>query len=161
MAWHESNASVRKHFQVKMVVLFFVLTAVVLLSVVALETWVGTLTHFSFKILLFLPVILIIYLINWFSSGPEVRLTEVCVIRAAGKSGSRTNYDEIENCTVHTDDYKGKKLSFFEIKLKDKSKFRINSPVEKFIVPEDVNLNQVLKNLRDKGVNVIQGKLPS
>jgi hypothetical protein len=129
--------------------------------VVALEIWVGTLRYFSLKILLFLPVFLVVYLINWFSSGSEVRLTEVCVIRAAGKSGSRTNYDEIENCTIHTDDYKGKKLSFFEIKLKDKSKFRVNSPVEKFVVPEDVNLEQVLQILRDKGVKLIEGQLPS
>jgi hypothetical protein len=100
-------------------------------------------------------------LANWFSPGVEVRLTELCIIRVAIRLGLRTNYNEIENCTVCNNNSSEKKFSVVEIKLKNKSKFRINSPVEEFIVPNDVNLDQVLQILRDKGVNVIEGQLPS
>jgi len=93
-------------------------------------------------------------LANWFSPGLEVRLAELCVIRAGIKSGCRTNYDEIERCAVRNDNSRGKAFSVVEIQLKEKSKFRINSPVEEFIVPENVSLDQVLKILRKKGVEV-------
>lgn len=76
---------------------------------------------------------------KWFSSGPEVRSTELCIVRAAGRYGSRSDYGEIENCTIRTESYDGKKLSVIEFKLRDKSKFRINTPVEKIVVPEDVS----------------------
>ncbi|HEX3857310.1 MAG TPA: hypothetical protein VHY30_08450 [Verrucomicrobiae bacterium] len=100
-------------------------------------------------------------LANWFSPGVEVRLTELCIIRVAIRLGCRTNYKEIESCTVRNNNSSEKKFSVVEIQLKDKSKFRINSPVEEFIVPNDVNLDQVLQILRDKAVNVIEGQLPS
>jgi len=155
MKWKESNASVRKNFSVKRLIFPLVVMAVALGGITALKMWGGTLKHFPVQTLLVFPFILLVFFSNWFSSGAGVCLTELCIVRSAGKYGSRTNYDEIENCTVRTDSYEDKKFSVVEIKLKDKSKFRINSPVESFIVPEDVNLDQVLQILRDKGVIVI------
>ena len=161
MKWNESNASVRKNFSVGRLVFPLVSAVVILGGIIALKLWAGTLKHFPVGILVVFPVILLAFFSSWFSSGPVVCLNELCIVRAAGRYGSRTDYGEIENCTVRTDNYDGKKLSIVEIKLKDKSKFRVNSPVEKFVVPDDVNLEQILQILRDKGVNVIEGKLPS
>jgi hypothetical protein len=156
MKWNESNASVRKNFSVGKLLFPLVLIVVIFVGIAAFKFWAGTQIQFPIQILLVLPIILLGFSLSWFSSGAEVHLTELCVVRAAGRYGSRTDYGEIENCTIRTDNYDGKKISTVEIELKDKSKFRINSPVEKFIVPEDVNSDQVLQILRDKGVNVIE-----
>ena len=161
MKWNESNASVRKPFSVGKLVAVLILMVVILGGITALKFYAGTQKHFPLGILWALPIVLVGFFASWFSSGPEVRLTELCIVRAAGRYGSRSDYGEIENCTVHTESYDGKKLSVIEFKLKDKSKFRINTPVEKIIVPEDINIDQVLQILRDKGVKVVEVPLPS
>jgi hypothetical protein len=42
-----------------------------------------------------------------------------------------------------------------------KSEGVFSKPVTFFGVPDNVNVGQVLQILRDKGVNVIEGQLPS
>lgn len=161
MKWSESNASVRKNFSSGKLVVLLILMVAILGGITALKFWAGTQKHFPFGMLLALPIVLVGFFASWFSSGPVVCLNELCVVRSAGRYGSRSDYSEIENCTVHTEGYDGKKLSVIDFKLKDKSKFRINTPVEKIVVPEDVNIDQVLQILRDKGVKVIGAPLPS
>ncbi len=90
----------------------------------------------------------------WFSPGIQVRLHDLCIIRVGGRYGSRTDYDEIDGCVVEPDICDGKKIHVVELNVRDKNKFRINSPVEKFIVPQDVSIDRVLQILRNKGVNV-------
>ena len=156
MKWNESNASVRKNFSFGKLVVLLILMVVILGGITALKFWAGTQKHFPLGMLLVLPIILVGFFSSWFSSGPVVCLNELCVVRAAGRYGSRSDYGQIENCTVHAESYDGKKLSVIEFKLKDKSKFRVNTPVEKIVVPEDVNIDQVLQILRDKGVKVVE-----
>jgi hypothetical protein len=155
MKWNESNASVRKYFSIGRLVVLLVLVVTILGGITALKIWAGTQTHFPLGLLLVLPIVLVGFFASWFSSGPVVCLNELCIVRARGRYGSRSDYGEIENCTVRTFNYDGKKLSIIEFKLKDKSNFRINAPVEKIIVPEDVNLDRILQILRDKGVMAV------
>jgi hypothetical protein len=156
MKWKESNASVRKSFSVAKLIFLLGLAVVILGGFIALKFWSGALKHFPFQALLIFPVILIGFFSSWFSSGAVVCLNELCIVRSTGRYGSRTDYGEIENCTFSKSDFEGENFSVFEIQLKDKSKFCINSPVEKFVVPENVDLNQVLTILRDNGVSVIE-----
>ena len=163
MEWHESNASVRKNFSSGRLIVLWALMVTIFGGIAALKFWTGTQKHSPLGMLLVVPIIIILvgFFSSWFSSGSVVCLNELCVVRSTGRYGSRSDYGEIENCTVRTESYNGKKLSVIEFKLKDKSKFRINTPVERVVVPEDINLDQVLQILRDKGIKVVDMPLPS
>ncbi len=161
MKWKESNASVRKNFSVGKLIVALILPIIIVGGIFALKFWAGTLKHFPLQALLIFPVILASFLLSWFSQGAIVSLNELCVVRSTGRYGSRSDYSEIDNYTVRCENYEGKELSVIEFKLKDKSKFRINTPVERIIVPEDVNLDQIFQILRNKGIKAAQAPLPT
>ncbi|MGD0252829.1 MAG: hypothetical protein ABSC01_09050 [Verrucomicrobiota bacterium] len=162
MEWRESNANVRKTFSCGRFVLLLGLMVLILGVFVVIQLYLEPEKHFPFAILLAVPIAFLGGFSAWFSSDAVVCLSEFCVVRSTGKYGSRSDYSEIESCTVRSESYNDKKLSTIEFKLKDKPKFLpISIPVETIVVPEDVNLEQVLQILRDKGVNVVEGPLPS
>jgi hypothetical protein len=139
---------------------------------------------FPFSLLI---IIYVSFFIFGFVITPTVRLRELCVTRRAGKYLNRSNYSEIERAIVQhqSDDhnkahitdltarmfaaivqnqnYNNHKVSIIKFKLKNKPKsFWTNGfKVREIIVPPNVNLEQVMQILRDKGVNVIERQLRS
>ena len=159
MKWREPNAYVRKFFRVEILflVIFLLLMFVVFGVVSAIKSNGQTTNYFPmFVIAIFLSVW---FLATRFLPGASIHLKELCVTRRLGKSSNRSNYNEIESATVHHDNYKSKKFSVIRFKLKEKP--ALNIKVLQIVIPEDVNLEQVLQILRDKGVNIIEGQLPS
>ena len=161
LKWNESNASVRKNFSVRRLIFPLILMVVIIGGMTSLKIWAGTLNHFPIVVILIFPVFLLASFLGWFSAGAIVCLNEFCIVRSAGKYGSRTDYGEIKDCFFRSESYAGKTLFIFQISLKEPKKFRISPAVDGFIVPEEVGLDQVLQILRKKRVNVIGGQLPS
>jgi hypothetical protein len=138
----------------------------------------------------FPPSLLFIIFVSLFIAAfltiPTVRLKESCVTRRTGKSRERTDYNEIDRATVHQkvsiiqfepenkpeswreriiawhlkSDQKVSKIHF-ELKNQPKKTWINTFKIDEIVVPQNVNLEQVLQIFRDKGVNVIEGQLPS
>src|ERR1700722_7643114 len=98
-----------------------------------------------------------------FAGDSTIELRDDCIYQriggggtgAARASGFRSAYANIESCAVHRDSYKG--TGFSVLKLKNRHKLVIVvGPVDLVIVPEDINLDSVLKILRDKGVQIVE-----
>ncbi len=97
----------------------------------------------------------------WLAGDSMVELREDCIHQriggggtgAARASGFQSAYADIESCVVQRDSYKGTEFSV--LKLKNRRKLVIIAgPVELIVIPSDINLDSVLKILRDKGVHV-------
>jgi len=108
------------------------------------------------------PVLLFILLLAgalylWLSVGAVVRLKEISVTRRLGKYLDFVDYDEIEMAAVHKGTYGDKTCSIIKFQVKDKPKSFLGKPrLNEIAVPPNVNLEQALRILRDKGVQVIQ-----
>jgi hypothetical protein len=159
MEWREPNAYTRKDLShgrwIGLVIVLMIPAVLLAISAINHNFSKGRLILAS----VFLALGIVIYLRVWFGPGNVVCLKELCVVRSSGKYGSRSDYGEIESCTICEESYECNKYSVIKFKLKGKSKFRINTPVEKIIIPEDVNLDQVLHILQDKGVKVVEEPL--
>jgi multidrug transporter EmrE-like cation transporter len=106
-----------------------------------------------------LPLMFIVftcYFIIVFFMIPSVRLTELCVQRREGKFRRRSNYDKIESATVGKQNFFDQKVTVIEFKLKNKPPFFPDTSIGAVRVPDDVNLEQVLQILRDKGIKVFE-----
>jgi hypothetical protein len=159
MKWREPNAYVRKFFRVEILLLvLFLLFMFVVFGVTFAIKSNGKPINFTpmFAISIFF---LVWFFVTWFLPGASIHLKELCVTRRLGKSSNRSNYSEIESATVHLDNYKDKR--FFVIRFKLKEKPTLNTKVLQIVIPEDVNLERILQILRDKGVKVVEGPLPS
>jgi hypothetical protein len=115
------------------------------------------------------------FLIQPFLPGILVQLKEDMIVRGArGTNSQRSAYQDIDcinfyrDCSyswngsrlvinIHQRSVEGPNFTSFVVVMKNES-FR---SVQTFAVPDNVNLNQVLQILRDKGVNVFEGQLPS
>lgn len=155
MKWREPNAFVRRFF--KILVIFFafsLLLLFVVFGVVSATKSNGQPTKDSFFIFVVVPIIFSVWLLaTWFLPGASIHLKELCVTRREVKYRCRSNYSEIESATVHHDNYKDKRFFVIRFKLKNQPKSWINTfKVDQIVVPQNVNLEQVLQILRDKGV---------
>jgi len=110
-----------------------------------------------------------------FGPGTLVQLRENMIVRGArGTNSQRSAYKDIDfinfyrDCSysweknmltvnIHQRSIEGPNFVSFIVVMKNAS-FR---SVQNFAVPEDVNLEQVLQILRDKGVKVLEAPLPS
>ena len=162
MKWREPNAYVRRdlshlipRFGMWIIcIVFFIAIFATKLNGQPIKN-----SFFTFSVVsIFLSVAL---LAQWFLPGASIRLRELCVQKAQGKSCNRSDYSKIESATILQENYDGQKFSVIQFKLKEKynpnDKSTWNTTVEKNVVPEDINLEKVLQIFRDKGVNVIEG----
>jgi hypothetical protein len=115
------------------------------------------------------------FLIQPLCPGTLIQLREDMIVRGLrGTNSQRSAYKNIDcinyyrDCShswngkmltinIHQRSVEGPNFTSFVVVMKKES-FR---SVETFAVPDDVNLDQVLQILRDKGVNVVEGQLPS
>jgi len=151
MKWREPNSPVRKFLGI----LSFI---VLLLIMIAFATKPNDQPVKDSH----LPLLLIVFaslFITGFLITPTIRLKERCVTRLVGKYHNLSNYSEIECATVHHGNYKDKIFSIIKFKLKEK--LALNTKVQQIVIPEDVNLDQVLQILRDKGVKIVEPTLPA
>ncbi len=115
------------------------------------------------------------FLLVPFFPGVLVQLREDMIVRGArGTNSQRSAYKDIDCINFYRDcsySWKGSRLivnihqrtvdgpnfTSFVVVMKNES-FR---SVQTFAIPDDVNLEQVLQILRDKGVQVVEAPLPS
>jgi hypothetical protein len=116
-----------------------------------------------------------------FRRGTQIRLTEDAIIRAAPRRNQRSPYEDIDIIYLFRDcfyswnkdslvinsnqkTFEGPKFTHCEIIMKRagvESVFSSLRLVHKFAVPENVDLEQVLRILRNKKVNVAEKTLDS
>jgi len=155
-----------------------VVLILILIVSVAFGFWGGR-GKFSVPVCLlalgFMSIALIGFFIQPLLPGMLVQLKEDTIIRGArGTNSQRSAYKDIDcinfyrDCSyswnrsalvinIHQRSVEGPNFTSFVVVMKNEP-FR---SVQTFAVPEDVNLEQVLEILRDKGVKVIEGPLPS
>ena len=104
----------------------------------------------------FMAIVFTSYFIITFFMTPSVRLKELYVQRRAGKFRYSSKYEEIESATVGKQSRLNQKVTAIEFKLKNKPPFFPNTSIGTVHVPDDVNVEQILQILRDKGVKVIE-----
>jgi hypothetical protein len=120
-----------------------------------------------------------------FLPGDQMRLTEHAIVRVMERRRQRSAYKDIDRCyyyrdcsyvtdegepiiKVHGENVGGPKFTSFEVIMKNERivsgerefSFASLRSVGRFAVPEDVDLDQVLQILREKGVNVFEGTWP-
>ena len=98
--------------------------------------------------------------------GILVQLKEDMIVRGArGTNSQRSAYKDIDCIYLNRDLYsKGQKLSIFSVVMKNdvikddviQFSYATFRSVHQFVVPESVNVEQVLQILRDKGVKVVE-----
>lgn len=118
--------------------------------------------------------------------GTQVQLTEDAVVRKMSRRNEKSSYKNISRIYFSRDcsySWNGSQLiinpeikntgnppfACFRIILKNdvikngKLEFSYSTfnSVHQFMVPNEVNVDQILQLLRDKGVNLIEGELPS
>ena len=123
------------------------------------------------------------FLISPLLPGTQIQLREDAIVRAMSRRTQRAAYKDIDcirfyrNCSyswnqsllvvnVNQRSIEGPNFTNFVITLKndvDEKGFSYASrrSVQQFAVPDDVNVEQVVQILHDKGVRVLEGSLPS
>ena len=116
-----------------------------------------------------------------FQRGTQIRLTDDAIIRATSRRNQRSAYKDIDfvylfrDCSYSWDKgslvvntnqktVEGPKFANFDIIMKSgvaESLYSSLRIVSRFTVPENVNHEQVLQILRDKGVKVVEKTLVS
>ncbi|MGB7768506.1 MAG: hypothetical protein WBN22_06590 [Verrucomicrobiia bacterium] len=153
MKWHEPNAYARKRFPAIVVghVFFLLIGVAIALVVFAVKSSGQSVKNYFYCSSIILIVLSFSLLGSWFLPSGYIRLEESYVQRRAGRWVGRSNYHEIESAAVRHEKYNDQKYSIIHFKLK-KPKSWINTSVDQIVVPQDVNLEQVLQILRDNGV---------
>jgi hypothetical protein len=82
-----------------------------------------------------------------------VGLKEDHISKLVGRSANRSRYKDIECCNVSYDNYNDTKFSVLKFSVR---KGLPIGQIKEVAVPDDVNLEQVLQFLRDKGVKVVE-----
>jgi len=134
----------------------------------------------------FMSAAVISLLIQPLLPGTQIQLREDAIVRVMSKHNHKSAYKDIDciyfdrDCSyswekkkltinVHQRSVEGPNFTNFKVILKSDvivdgvlqfsySTFR---SVHQFAVPEDVSVEQVLQILRDKGIKVVEGPLPS
>jgi hypothetical protein len=128
----------------------------------------------------FMSIGLIVLVVQSISPSPQIQLRENAIVRIMPKRNEKSAYDDIEcihfyrDCSaslvnniivinVHEKSVEGPNFTRFQVAMKNKGVLSnaFANPVTYFGVPDDVNVEQILQILRDKGVNVIEGQLSS
>jgi len=134
----------------------------------------------------FLSIAPAVLLLQSVFPGSQIQLREDAIVRLMSRRNQRSVYKDIDciyfyrDCShswnrgvlvvnIHQRSVEGPNFTNFEVKLKNdvivdgvrQLSFATLRSVHRFAVPNDVNLDQVLQILRDKGVNVVEGPLPS
>jgi energy-coupling factor transporter transmembrane protein EcfT len=153
--WNQPNAYFRKKLTAGKFNWFFLVLAILLLLILVPNAIHRHPVHKILFIVLPFLFIFILYLFSiWFcfSSSSVVRITDDAII----KSG-RSYFKNIESCDVHSESYRDTKFYILKLILKEKNEYSFLKPkqLSEVIVPENVNLEQVLKILRDKGIKVV------
>jgi hypothetical protein len=161
MKWREPNAYRRKNFSIGGLIQIFLLNAVGLLIISPVVIRNNSKHSIAIIVLLYLFLCLVAFLGKWF--GVTVIQVKDNVIWKSGNSSGRFYLANIKSCNVGSDFYKGTKFFVLKFDLKEQNKSLFFKPkqISEIAMPENVNLEQFLQILRDKGVNVIEGHLPS
>jgi hypothetical protein len=150
MKWREPNAYVRKDLaRGRWIILVIVFMIPCLLIFEPRHLFLG-LFFTAFGLLAFVTI--------WFGSGDPVCLKEDHNTKSTGNSRKRSLYKNIESCNVCHDSYNSTKFSILKFSVR---KGLPVGQIKDVGVPDDVNLDQILQFLRDKGVKVVEGELPS
>jgi hypothetical protein len=156
MKWREPNAYVRKSLSrgrwIGLAIIFAIPCLLVLQS------------HHVFLGLLFIGFGILGLSIIWFGSGEPVCLKQDHITKSTGNSRKRSFYKNIESCNVCHENYNDTKYSVLKFTMKKASNYFSDLPIgqiKEVAVPDDVNIDQVLHFLRDKGVKVVEASLPS
>ena len=112
----------------------------------------GTLVFIAFGL-----VFLIVTALLFPLSSPAVCLMKDGIKKQEGARGgfSWSYYDEIESCRIEHEVYKASEFYVITIKMKDKRRSSLLSPVRQVAAPADVDMGAVTNILHDKGVPVI------
>jgi energy-coupling factor transporter transmembrane protein EcfT len=152
MKWREPNAYARKRFPAMVTGFFFALIGIIVSAVVCIVKPSGQPVRNFFNCSGIISIVLLVSLLtSWFLPWGYVRLKESCVKRRAGKWVGRSNYHEIESATLRHEKYNDQKYAIIHLKLKTPKSW-INTSVDQIVVPDYVNVEQVLQILRNKGV---------
>jgi hypothetical protein len=161
MKWHEPNAYFRKNLTLGFLIKFYALLAVLLLIISPRIIRNNPQHPIIIMISLYLFLCAVFVLSQWFGSASSVvRLKKDAITKT---NSGRSYFKNIENCNVYSESYKGTKFIVLKLTLKKKDILSFLKPkqVSEVAVPENVNFNQVLQILRDKGVKVVEAPLPS
>jgi hypothetical protein len=134
----------------------------------------------------FMSVAAISFLVEPLLPGTQIQMREDAIVRVMSKRNVRSAYKDIDciyfqrDCTyswvknalivnVHQKNAEGPNFTSFDVIMKydvivdgvRKFSYATLRSVKRFAVPEGVNVEQVLQILRDRGVKVVEGPLPS
>jgi hypothetical protein len=151
MKWREPNAYTRKDLSnggwIGLLIVFMVPALLLIISAVNHDFSKGRIILALFLIavgaLLFVGV--------WFGPGSWVCLTGDHISRATSRPARRTRYGNIEECIVSHESYNDVQFSVLKFTLK---KGLPVGQVEKIVVPNDIDVEQVLQILRNKGIKI-------
>jgi hypothetical protein len=163
--WREPNAYVRKglsHFR------WIGLVIVLLIAPLGLTVSFWSNHNFNKGIIILISIFIAIEILGfiriWFCSGDVVRLKEDSIMKTPGRCPYESLYKNIESCNVCHDSYNNTKFSVLKFTLKKPRNYLSTLPtgqIKEVAVPDDVDLEQILKILRDKGVKVVKQPLTS
>ncbi|HEV2246206.1 MAG TPA: hypothetical protein VGW37_06095 [Terriglobia bacterium] len=93
-------------------------------------------------------------LLMWFGQGTTVWLKGDYVAIGSGRSAKRSLYQDIQQCDVRSDVYKGVPFTVLAFSVR---KGLPAGQVGEAAVPAGVEVSRVLDILREKGVRIVQG----
>ena len=168
-----------------------ILTAIGLILIVSIlfgflgGNWIFSISIY-FLALAFMSAAVISLSIESLLPGAQIQLREDAIVRVMSKRNQKSAYKHIDciyfdrDCSyswvanklivnVHQKSIEGPNFTNFKVIMKNdvivdgilQFSFATLNLVHHFAVPEDVNVEQILQILRDKGVKIIEGPLPS
>ncbi|MGH7992845.1 MAG: hypothetical protein ACREDQ_04975 [Limisphaerales bacterium] len=149
MRWREPNAYIRKTLARGR---WIGLLIVLLIAPVGLITSPSLSKGIIILASVFMVVGVLGFIRVWFGPGNVVCLKEDYIVKASGSAPRKSSYKYILSCDVRPDSYNNTNFSILNFTVK---KGLPPGQVEKVVVPNDVNLEQVVQILRGKGVKVI------
>jgi hypothetical protein len=140
----------------------------------------GTFSIFTYLLgLAFLSSAPIVLLVKYVSpTSAQIQLREDAIVRLMPRINQKSAYEDIQciyfyrDCSaslvkdvivIHERSVEESNFTRFQIVMKGKGALSnvFANPVTYFGVPDEVNVEQILQILRDKGVKVIEAPLPS
>jgi hypothetical protein len=156
MKWREPNAYVRKGLSHGKWIGLLIVLMIVPLFLIGEQISHHSSKDLTVLISFFVIVGVLGYIRVLFGSGSVVCLKEDHISILIGRSANRTLYKDIECCDVRHDSYNDTKFTILNFAIKKQRKFLPVGQVAKVAVPNDVNLEQVLQIIRDKGIKIIE-----
>lgn len=158
MKWREPNAYIRKNLShgrwIGLLIVFMIAPGLP----IAFRANHNFSKNQIVIISLFIVIGMLGFIVTWFGAGNAVCLKEDHISKLVGRSANRSRYGDIECCNVSHDNCYDTKFTVLKFSVR---KGLPVGQIKEVAVPDDVNLEQVLHVLRDKGVKIVEAPLPS